>query len=76
MSKLKPERKPIEPQGSNVLPFRKDVFDEVHALLSSEETQRQVAGLLGIGERTVRRMVAASRTGQLAALPRGQMAAS
>ncbi len=67
MSNRKPERKAIEPQGCNVLPFRKAVFDEVHAQLSSGKTQREVAGLLGVGERTVRRMAAAWKIGQVAA---------
>ena len=71
-NKRKPEK---EPRRDNVIPFRKDV-QEVHALLSSGKTQREVAALLGIGERTVRRMVAAYKNGQVAALVRGQMAAS
>jgi hypothetical protein len=64
VTKRKPEKREARPY--NVIPFRKDVH-EVHALLSSGKTQREVAALLGIGERTVRRIVAASKTGQMAA---------
>jgi hypothetical protein len=73
-TKCKPQATYSGP-GAVVLPFTKRPTDgEVLTLLSSGKTQKQVAALLGIGERTVRRMVAASKTGQMAALARGQIA--
>ena len=70
------KRKADEARPDNVIQFRRSGPDEVHALLEAGKTQREVAVLFGISERTVRRIVAASRTGQMAALARGQMAAS
>lgn len=61
----------------NVIPFgKKPTHSEVLALVASGKTQRAIAASLGIGERTVRRIVAASKTGQVAALTEAKMAAS
>lgn len=54
-----------ESRPGNVIPFTKKPWQgEVLTLLSGGKTQREVAAALGIGERTVRRIVAASKSGQ------------
>jgi DNA-binding NarL/FixJ family response regulator len=76
-TRQKPERKRAESRPDNVIPFSKRATQgEVLTLLSGGKTQREVAALLEISERTVRRIVAASKTGQVAAITRGQMPAS
>ena len=53
--------------GATVIPFAKRPTDgEVLTLLSGGKTQREVAAILGIGERTVRRKAAALKSGQMA----------
>ena len=52
--------------SATVIPFRKAAPEEVQALLASGMTQQKVADHLGIGLRTVKRIVAHSKRGQTA----------
>jgi DNA-binding NarL/FixJ family response regulator len=66
VNKRKPQATNSGP-GAIVLPFtKKPSKAEVLTLLSNGKTQRQVAEHLGIGLRTVGRIVAASKTSQMA----------
>ncbi len=51
--------------GAVVLPFKRREINEVLTLLSAGKTQKDVADILGIGLRTVGRIVAASKTSQM-----------
>ena len=65
VSNRKPKRM-ISGPSATVIPFRKDISGEVHAMLAAGRKQREVADHLGIGLRTVGRIVAASKTSQMA----------
>ena len=60
----------------NVIQFRQKVNDKVHAMVQAGKTHREIAASLGIGKRTVGRIVATSKSRQVAALEDATMAAS
>ena len=68
----KPESKAAEVRPDNVVPFRRSVADEVHAMIEAGRKQKEVAAVLGVTDRHVRRIMSASKSGHV----RSQMSAS
>ena len=54
--------------GAKVIPFKKSTQDEVLALVAAGKTRREVADILGITDRHVRRIMSASKNGHLSAM--------
>jgi hypothetical protein len=64
-------------QGAKVIQFRKSPSPEdIRSMLVSGRTQKEVAAIFGMSDRTLRRKLSASASGQMSAFAPGQMSAS
>ena len=73
----KTRKQAIEPRPGNVIPFaKKPAHSEVLALMATGKTAREIADILGITDRHVRRIMSASKSGQMSAPMSAQMSAS
>jgi hypothetical protein len=72
VSKRKPQVRPVNSGPSaTVIPFRKDIASEVHAMLADGKSAREVADILGVTDRHVRRI----RSAQMSADSKGGLGA-